>query len=319
MVEAPYGIALLALGGLVGLLVGAAFLAAAIYTLVGFSHWIVDRRLRGLEPDDPAAPPEPALGRTIAAEVVSAGTFFALQPFGLMDPPQPADRILRRGRPILFVPGYLQTRTSFLFLAARLSSYGLGPLYSVNLASWDVGLDESADRLSARIDRILKATGARQLDVVAHSMGGLVTRLAEGKGPAAGRRPPRVRRLVTLGTPHHGTQIAHVLRGEAARQMRPGSELLARLPDPPVGQLVSIRSTHDFFVIPPEGARVAPVGRDVEVRRVGHLALLTDPDVAEEVVRALGEDIQFRRMSDLFETPSEPELVANRLDVAFRK
>ena len=71
MVEAPYGIALLALGGLVGLLVGAAFLAAAIYTLVGFSHWIVDRRLRGLEPDDPAAPPEPALGRTIAVKMIA--------------------------------------------------------------------------------------------------------------------------------------------------------------------------------------------------------------------------------------------------------
>lgn len=308
MLDEPYGLAFVAMGATLGGVLFVAFALAGVYALVTFSHWIVDQRQRGVEPGDPNEAHLDALGSTFTSELITAGTFFALHPLGTIDPPVPQERVVREGRPILLVHGFMQARSNFILLGPRLAGYGLGPLYTINLRTMEGGLEHHAQALSVRIDQIRKATGARQIDVVAHSMGGLVARLAE-----SGRSEPRVRRLVTLGTPHHGTQVAHAAFGATARDMRPGSSILRSLPPPPPGQLVSISSSHDFLVLPPESARIAPLGRDVIVRHVGHLALLTDHEVSVEVVRALGEDITVRRTQDLFD-PVEAtgeELVAS--------
>lgn len=297
-----------ALGATLAGVLAFAYTLAAVYALVTFSHWLVDRRIRGVEPDDPNQTHLDALGGTFTAELISAGALFALHPLGMIDPPKPAPRLLRSGRPILLVHGFMQTRSSFALLAPRLSGCGLGPIYSINLPALDVNLLHQAQLLSERIDQIRLATGAKTIDVVAHSTGGLAVRLAE-----RGRHASRIRRLVTLGTPHHGTQVAHVVFGPVARDMRPGSDLLLSLPIPPVGQLVSISSSHDFCVIPPESAQVGPLGRDILVQHVGHLALLTDARVSLEVIKALGEDIQVLRSQDLFDPVDsvEPEFVVS--------
>jgi pimeloyl-ACP methyl ester carboxylesterase len=58
---------------------------------------------------------------------------------------------------------------------------------------------------------------ARTVDVVAHSMGGLVTRYFMSKGPpgcslsGAALLPSPVHRLITIGTPHQGSQLATTL------------------------------------------------------------------------------------------------------------
>ncbi len=291
-------------GGLV-----VAYLLGAIYAFITFTHWIVERRLRGIEPEAPSRPHLDALCSTFVSEFLSAGSFVALHPLGMFDPAPPASCFLQSGRPILLVHGFMQARSNFVMLGSRLAGYGLGPLYTINLPTLNGDLREHAGRLSERIDLICRATGSKQVDVVAHSSGGLVARLAE-----VGRRNPRIRRLVTLGTPHAGSQMAHMVPGAVARDMRPGSKVLVSLPVPPPGQLVSISSTHDFCVIPPESAQVEPVGRDVIVEHVGHFALLTNRAVCEEVVKALGEDIQVvRRSQDIFDAveTAEPEWVAS--------
>ena len=42
----------------------------------------------------------------------------------------------------------------------------------------------------------------------------------------------RVHTLVTLGTPHSGTYAARLVPHPVARQLRPGSELIAELAEP---------------------------------------------------------------------------------------
>ena len=310
MFDGSYGLFLIALGTTLAGGLALAYALAAVYAIVTFTHWMADRRVRGVEPVEPSSHHLDALGSTVTGEFLSAGALFALHPVGMIDPPTPSERILQGGRPILLVHGFMQTRAHFALLGPRLAAYGLGPIYTINLRASEGGLRDQAELLSRRINQIRLATGAQQLDVVAHSTGGLVARLAE-----LGRREPRLRRIVTLGTPHHGTQVAHVVFGAAARDMRPHSDLVRSLAPPPPGQLVSISSTHDFFVIPPESARVAPHGRDVIVRHVGHLALLTDLQVSVEVAKALGEDILVRRPQDIFEPveTAKPKLVASAM------
>jgi triacylglycerol esterase/lipase EstA (alpha/beta hydrolase family) len=62
-----------------------------------------------------------------------------------------------------------------------------------------------ADQVAAKIDAVLAATGAAQVTVVGHSMGGLVARAYLAKHGGA-----KVRRVVTIGTPHHGSVFAYL-------------------------------------------------------------------------------------------------------------
>ena len=92
-----------------------------------------------------------------------------------------------------------------------------------------------AARLSEEVAWALSTFGVPQVDIVAHSMGGLIARcvvesadfgggtsLADGSG---------VRTLVTLATPHHGAELALVPLwiGPITDDLRPSSELLAAL------------------------------------------------------------------------------------------
>lgn len=297
----PVAAVLVALGGCLAVLLGASFVLAAVYVGWTFVRW---RRSAGAAASDGRS----AARSAATAEWVSAGALLALHPLGMLDAPSPTERRLERGRPILLVPGFFQVRSSLALLAARLSALGLGPIYTLNLHPLRGGLDRQAEGISRRIDEIRAATGARHVDVVAHSTGGLAVRLAE-----LGRAQPRIRRLVTLGTPHRGTERP-LGPGPLARDAQASSDAVLRLPNPPAGQLVSIASDQDF-VVPRERAVVMPVGRDIRVSRVGHLGLLTDRGVAEEVIKALGEDLHVRGVAEIFEGVEvpDPELAAPRV------
>ena len=79
------------------------------------------------------------------------------------------------------------------------------------------------DRL-ARVFRDILSWETAPVNIIAYSMGGLVTRTA-----LAGRPLPNLKKVVFLHVPHHGTEMARLLPLPATRQMRPGSRLLQRL------------------------------------------------------------------------------------------
>ncbi len=63
-------------------------------------------------------------------------------------------------------------------------------------------IDKYRDNLGDVVERVLTCTGAEKVDIVAHSMGGVVARAFIKEAVEAGR-DPGVRRLVMLGTPNH--------------------------------------------------------------------------------------------------------------------
>jgi pimeloyl-ACP methyl ester carboxylesterase len=147
--------------------------------------------------------------------------------------------------------------------------------------------------------RALQADGAPTVDVVGYSAGGVVARLwATDLGGAS-----VARRIVMLGTPNHGTEIAGLgafIGGgacpEACRQLAPDSDLLAGLNDvglPAGPQWVSVWTEQDEVVTPPDSAQVdgavdLPVQQVCSAAQVAHGRLPTDPTVQRFVIDALG-------------------------------
>jgi len=196
--------------------------------------------------------------------------------------------------PVLVVPGYNGTAASVGMLAARLRAAGR-EVVAVELpdrATRD--LRESAAALGRAVDR----TGAARVDLVGYSAGGVVIRLWLAD-PA---RALRARRVVLLGSPNHGTELA----GAAAAldpgmcgsvcQMAPGSGLLAELnrgdETPPGPKFFSVWTALDQTVVPPataalEGATNIRVQDVCPSARLGHGDLVTSPLALGLVVEAL--------------------------------
>lgn len=164
--------------------------------------------------------------------------------------------------PVLMVPG-LGGSTGGLDVLARRLEAGGRDVTVISLPGDGTGdLREQAQALDQAVDAALARTGAPSVDVVGYSAGGIVTRvwLADLDGADVARR------ILTLGSPHHGTQLAglaaEVAPGAcvACTQLAPDSDLLIQLnagdetPDGP--EYVSIWTTLDETVTPPDSARL---------------------------------------------------------------
>jgi triacylglycerol lipase len=201
--------------------------------------------------------------------------------------------------PVLLVPGYGGSEAALDRLADVLRAAGRDATV-VRLPGSGTGpLGDQAKVLGAAADAAL-AAGAPSVDVVGYSAGGVVARLwaAEGGGAA------QARRVVTLGAPQHGTDIAGLAvvlaPGQcpgACQELAPDSPLLGRLnrgdETPPGPRWVSIWTADDDVVTPPDSASldgaVDVVVQDVcPGRRVEHGQLPTDPAVQALVLSVLG-------------------------------
>ncbi len=91
-------------------------------------------------------------------------------------------------------------------------------------------------------------------------------------------------KLITLASPHHGTQLATFAFGDNARELRCDGGWLAQLAAqerarPITIPVASIYAENDDIVYPPESARL-PGARNVPLAAIGHMSLLVSSRVA---------------------------------------
>jgi triacylglycerol esterase/lipase EstA (alpha/beta hydrolase family) len=190
--------------------------------------------------------------------------------------------------PVLLLHGVLCNSGAMAGLRGELVARSLGPVYALSYGPPLASIDAFADQVAAKIDAILKTTGAVRVAIVGHSMGGLVAR-------AYLRRygGKKVSLLMTLGAPHHGSVHAWLFPGLSLAQLRPGNAWLADLNRAEGAQagvrLVSLWSWHDSMVAPQTSSRLAGA-ENIELAGIGHNALLGDRCVfalvADELTRA---------------------------------
>jgi triacylglycerol esterase/lipase EstA (alpha/beta hydrolase family) len=163
--------------------------------------------------------------------------------------------------PVLLVPGYGGSTASLAVLAGRLRAAGRTTVV-VSLPGNGTGdLLAQVDALDSAV-RAALAGGAPSVDVVGYSAGGVVARLWVARD--AGQHSAR--RIVTLGSPLHGTQVAAagsaLAPGEcplACQQLVPGSALLREVDAQPLPAglpWLSLWTDDDQTVVPPDSARL---------------------------------------------------------------
>jgi triacylglycerol esterase/lipase EstA (alpha/beta hydrolase family) len=201
--------------------------------------------------------------------------------------------------PVLLVPGYGGLLSSLDDLTARLRAAGRDA-EAVPMPGDGTGdLTEQARVLNTAVQARL-AAGAPSVDLVGYSAGGVVVRLWAKRYDGAAH----ARRIVTLGSPHHGAGVASLAQAfvpglcpVACQQLAPGSALLRQLnagDETPAGpQWLSVWTSQDETVTPPDSAVLAGA---VDVRLqsvcadevVQHSQLPRDPLVLGLVAAAVG-------------------------------
>ncbi len=291
--------------------------AAVIFIFVHLTayavRWAVEGRWTQDERSLAEAPLSGALH--IAAEILSSGTVLLLlvvdlaliirhlrwkrpPPAAASAPaPPPGDDSLPPGagpppppgtarRPVVLLHGAGMRGLTMAPLARKLRSEGL----EVHLFTyWPPGLrfEAYARQLSDYLESIRGETGGLEFDAVGHSMGGLILRrfIVVLNGPV------KIRRLVTLGTPHGGSVLWRFAPPALGRQLRPGGEFLRRFDEaglPPGVEATAISGGFDQLVVPNANARWEGATNHT-IPDAGHTRLIFHRETLRIVLGALDQ------------------------------
>lgn len=195
--------------------------------------------------------------------------------------------------PVLLLHGFVDNRSVFVLLRRSLTRHGWRHLESLNFSPLTSDIRVAAEELGRQIEEICARTGHRQVDIIGHSLGGLIGRYyVQRLGGDV-----RVRTLITMGTPHAGTAAIPLASAHpVVRQMRPDSDLIEELREPAPGcrtRFVSFWSDLDQVMSPVEAARVEHpdlIAQNVGVTGIGHLALPVHPALAAGIRYVLEQD-----------------------------
>ncbi|MFE3016507.1 esterase/lipase family protein [Streptomyces sp. NPDC059256] len=206
---------------------------------------------------------------------------------------QPPERPDQEHPPVIMLHGFADNRSVFVLLRRSLARHGWHHLECLNYSLLTCDIRAAADLLGRHVEEICERTGQPRVDIVGHSLGGLIARYyTQCLGGDL-----RVRTLVTLGTPHAGTTVIPLASAHPiVRQMRPGSSVIEELGRPAPGcrtRFISFWSDLDQLMAPVETARLDHpdlLATNVQISGVGHLALPVHPAVAAGIRRALEPD-----------------------------
>jgi len=197
-----------------------------------------------------------------------------------------------QGLPVLLIhgygcnSGYWHSMSKALF-QANIAHYALDlePIFS--------DIDSYSPTVSKAVSSICEETKHQKIIIVAHSMGGLIARAyLKTYGTA------HIAKVITLGTPHKGTNLANFGVGRNSQQMRrdfgfagePSNDWLRQLEQSEDrsqrGLFVSLYSHHDNIIAPQTSSYLAGA-KNIELHGIGHVALALHPLIQKYVIEEI--------------------------------
>lgn len=212
------------------------------------------------------------------------------------DPQVVAAQATGQGNPVLLVHGIHGSSQNFAAMLPWLRGQGFDPvaLDFVDVAWKDWSLDDLADQVALHVMALRQRTGKDQVDIVAHSLGGVAARqFIKFRG---GDR--YVKHLVCLGSPHHGVGYAALGPGiTIADLFRPHSEQLNALNRPAetygAVSYTNVWSTGDYMEMLPFASGRLVGAFNFRIDGTPHSGMTTDsrifPVVRDALLRPPGE------------------------------
>jgi len=230
----------------------------------------------------------------IAREIGASILTYQLYPLGIGPTPLPTlprlpyPQPAREETPILFIHGVFHNPSTFAWLKQRLAWLGWRNFHELSLYTSLRPIAYNAELIAQAVERIRKQFSVKQIDMIAHSMGGILARyylrFLKGDG--------RVRNLVTLATPHQGTSLSRYALFSELRELSPDSKLFRRLKrsgPPKKTRVVAISGELDLLIKPTDHA-FWPEVRNIRLRGVGHAGVLFSRRVLQIITSHLQED-----------------------------
>lgn len=193
---------------------------------------------------------------------------------------------------VLLVHGHDGSANDWDTILPWLKSEGWSPkAFTFATEDWNIG--DMADQVGMQVEALCRQSGQAQIEVLAHSIGGIATRhyIKNSGGDK------RIRRLVTLGSPHHGIRATHFLRHlRVAPFLYPGGDFLKALnagdETPGTTTYTSIWSTGDYTQWSPYASGRLKGAHNYRTGQTSHAGMLTDtklfPTIREGLTRPLG-------------------------------
>lgn len=185
-------------------------------------------------------------------------------------------------RPLVFVHGLGGQPGNFTGLKIYFGRRGRTRAYTAdfgNAASMEI-MRQLLTEVIEQIIAVNELGDDDQIDIVAHSMGGLITRLALEE-PDVRRR---IANIVTLATPHSGSHLARLAATAKILALRPNSPTMQLLDaqdfwdDDHAPNVTALWSRADTVVLPGEHGQFEH-GLNIEVEGSTHYSYLITPSV----------------------------------------
>lgn len=187
-------------------------------------------------------------------------------------------------RPLVLVHGLGGNRGAWLPLRWYLRLLGRKRVFAFGYQQGTV--ENHARDLQCFVQEVMAATGEKKVDIVAHSLGGIITRYAMQRLDL-GRC---VHTFVTLATPHRGTYAAHYANTTLINPLRPESALLRDLNGGSlidrVERFFTLYSNRDVYVVPNELMK-HPEAENLFLPNISHSQYLVSPKVFRAVAACL--------------------------------
>ncbi|MDH4395123.1 MAG: alpha/beta hydrolase [Limnobacter sp.] len=189
-----------------------------------------------------------------------------------------ADKQWRKNKPlpVLLLHGYMCNSGVWVKTRQRLEKAGVSHM-TITLEPAIGSIRKYPLRIHNAILELKAKTGAPQVKIICHSMGGVALRYY-----ATEYGHNHVAAAITLGSPHYGTALSLLGVGKNVKQMAWGSFFLRTLREHPRDvdfqkKIISVWTAHDTIVSPPTSCKLE-FAQNIMLQGCGHMYLMHHPE-----------------------------------------
>lgn len=187
--------------------------------------------------------------------------------------------------PVILLHGYMMRGGTLWCLRHRLRKDGWH-VWLFNYWPPMSTISHFAEQLQRAVEWVISQTGHDKVDLVGHSMGGLIIRYYLTY--LGGEK--RVQRAVSLASPHCGTKLWSFSLGKCGSQMRPDSKFLQELNSARLAEtsFTSIYSDFDELIIPNGNSHLTiPGAKNKKIPGLGHVGIIFSKPVYNLIKQVL--------------------------------